>query len=152
MTASAALHLSAISERINNFNSKPPLGLVLNRAHDATPVNMLFGTLVNQLMEFARYLVRRTDGPGWELKTLEAFQALKGNRVKPRFGVLELHVSQDSIAWTDELGTTRKAVIVNPPKFLANATASVIFRACENANPAFCIDAIKDIASKVGCL
>jgi len=60
-------------------------------------MKLFFGLLGPLLAGFARYLVRRTDGPGWDLVNLETFQALKGRKFIPKWGVLDVFAHKVSI-------------------------------------------------------
>ena len=112
--------------------------LLIVRSHDATPRLVNFGSLGPSVWAWARYLVRRADGPGWKLVDLEHLRAEKGSKIQPKSGVLEFFAQTNQVCWAsmDNAGGTAyntQAMLV-PPFVLSRANGSTIFHALEKGS------------------
>ena len=58
---------------------KPTRALVIDRRHDATPLLVSFGRLTDDVVGFARYLVRAENSQAWRLVELAEFKKLHGS-------------------------------------------------------------------------
>ena len=125
----ASLCDDALSEASQLSILKAASPIVIGVAHDATPRQVSFGTHAESICTHARYIVRKPDGIGWRTVSYDHFLQLKGARMKPKFGVLEIFGQRHSIAFQDEDGLEVNQHIVTKPFVLMAGTASCIFRA-----------------------
>lgn len=114
---------------------RPTGGVVIDRRFDATPVLVQFGMVGDQLRRFARYLMQCPQTGKWLLLRLEDYRRLRGMRVRPQFGVVELLAQNASIRWLDEHGVRNPESIFVPPCAVASSCASNIWQALQALAP-----------------
>jgi hypothetical protein len=149
LVGSVALHDAALTRKQRSvMKDDVRSGLVINRNHDATPINATFGSFAIQLADFARYLHKREDGK-WILKSLEAMREIRGASFQPRFGVVEFFVQRDTICYLDESGKQCNRTFMCKPCILSKSNASTIFNALEQSNPVLDLESLAAIAERV---
>ncbi len=124
-----------------------PTGVVvINRAADSTPRLLSFGQLSGVLAGHARYLCKKADGQGWDLLSLDRWQALHP-RCRPKFGVLEVFAQLCSVHWQTAEGRWNENYFVQPCVLQA-ASASNMQAALEVGVPELTICKLQEIAAQ----
>jgi hypothetical protein len=129
----SGLLLKALSNELKTLMAQHPLGLFIVRGHDATPAQASFGSYGADVMGFARYAVRKEDDSGFKLVKLDAFQALRGKRFAPKFGVVELLATRDEVHCRLR-GEKISRVSIHPACVVENTKASTLMTAVEAMN------------------
>ena len=126
-------------------------GLVINRYHDATPLLLRYGRLVEQLYESARYLVQ-VDGK-WKAVPYHDMMAIKGcARSVPGSGVLEVLAQAAEVTYSTSGAASASSAdltLLLPPCILENTKASTLYRAYEQASADLSLEGLKKISEAV---
>jgi len=149
LTGVASLCDNALSEASQLSILKAASPIVIGVAHDATPRQVAFGPYAESICTHARYIVRKPDGIGWRTVSYDQFLELKGARMKPKFGILEVFGQRHSIAFQDEDGLEVNQHILTRPFVLMAGTASCIFRAEQMGAEQINFNALFQIARSV---
>jgi hypothetical protein len=151
-SGSAGLHKLALAKPCKALlQSGFLLGLVIARNYDCTPLQVFYGLLAGLVMDFGRYLWQSPDTGKWELKSLAEFRQLKGANFKPKYGVLEIMASLDSLWWKNSSGQSCHEEILNAPCVLAQANASTLYNALELVSPNLDRQSIHELSERVEC-
>ena len=135
--------------------------LLLERAFDTTPVNIIFGILQSLLAPVARFWLRVQVGKNNEGRSIfqwryvsrdELQHELKG--CEPRCGSLEMLAQTTRISWQEtskdlDLPTVNSEVVPMPPLYLQNSSGSNVITGLETSLPQFDMESLKDLAAYI---
>ena len=85
-------------------SSNPPQWLVIERAHDCSPMKVSFGNLRSVLAPEARYWTRdRSQPPGKQWKMMDAEVLALGGYALPKQGIIEMMAQDGRISWPETI-------------------------------------------------